>query len=225
MIIDIIIVLMLVMFTIGGLKKGIIKSGISLIGLVIVYLISFSFKGVIGDVLCRYLPFFNLEGNYNGLTSINILIYQLIGFFIIFSLLLTIYYMILKLANIVDLAANATIILIIPLKILGAIFGFIGGYIVLFICIVVLMVPLHDVEFFTSSKLVNHIAYKSPLLTKYVSPVIDVIEESCELGENIGNNKITKKEANEKILDIMIENKIVDKKLVDELIDSGKLKM
>lgn len=225
MIIDIGIILILIMFGVVGLKQGIIKAGISLIGLIIIYVISFALKGVVGNLLCKYLPFFDLEGNYHGLTSINILIYQLIGFILIFAILLSVYMIILNLAKILDLAAKLTIVLIIPLKLLGGLLGLIEGYIIVFICLVLLMVPLHNAEMFTESKMVNHIVYNSPLLTKYISPVTDTLQESFEIGEEISKDKITKKKANKKILDIMIKNKIVSKDLVDELIKSGKLKM
>ena len=225
MIVDIGIILILIMFTIGGLKKGIIKAGISLVGLIIIYVISFSLKGIIGNLLCKYLPFFNLEGNYNGLTSINILIYQLIGFLLIFGILLSVYMIVLNLAKVLDTAANLTLVLIIPSKLLGGLLGLIEGYIIVFVCLVFLMAPLHNVDMFTESKLVNHIVYKSPLLTKYISPVTDTLKESYELGEDIRNDKITKKKANKKILKMMVKNKIVKQSFVDELIESGKLKM
>ena len=225
MIIDIGIILILIMFTIVGLKQGIIKAGISLIGLIVIYVISFSLKGVIGNILCKYLPFFDLEGSFHGLTSLNILIYQLIGFILVFAILLSVYMIILKLAKALDLAAKLTIVLIIPLKLLGGLLGLIEGYIIVFICLVLLMIPLHNIDMFTSSKMVNHIVYDTPLLTKYISPVTDTLKEAYQLGEDINNGKITNKKANKKILDIMIKNKIVSKDLVDELIKSSKLKM
>lgn len=225
MILNIGIILILAMFAIAGFKEGIIKTGVSLVGTLLIFIISFLLKGVIGNLLCKYLPFFNLEGNYEGLSSINILIYQLIGFLVIFAILLSIYTVIIKISKILDKAIKLTLVFAIPSKILGSILGIIEGYIVVFVCLVVMMIPLHNTEIFTSSKIANHIIYKSPILTKLSSPVTKTLEETYQLGDKIIKKKISKKEANKKLLQIMIKNKVVNQKLVDELIESKKLKM
>ena len=225
MIFNIGIILILLMFTVVGLKQGIIKQGVSLIGIILVFVVSFLFKGLIGNLLCLYLPFFNFIGNYEGLSTINILIYQLIGFIIIFSLLLSVYALIIKLSKVLNTVVNLTLVLIIPSKILGAILGFIEGYILVFICIIILIIPLHNIDTFTSSKVVNYILYNSPVIRKITYPVTSTIKETYVLGEKIAHKKISKEEANKKILDTMLEHKVVSKSLVQELIEKKKIKI
>ena len=62
-ILDVAIVLGLAMSAIIGFKRGAIKEIVSLIGIIVVFIIAFSFKGVLGNVLCKWLPFFNFAGN------------------------------------------------------------------------------------------------------------------------------------------------------------------
>lgn len=115
-IIDIAIILMVIMFGIVGFKKGIIKEAVSLIGIILVFIISFYFKETIGNILCKFLPFFTFSGPLKGLVSLNILIYQLIGFLIIYSILSGVYTLILKVSGIFQKLVNMTIVLILPSK-------------------------------------------------------------------------------------------------------------
>ena len=75
-ILDIVIVLILIMSAIIGFKRGAIKEIVSLVGIIIVFIVAFAFKGVLGNVLCKWLPFFNFAGNLEGVTVLNILLYR-----------------------------------------------------------------------------------------------------------------------------------------------------
>ena len=75
-ILDIIIVLILIMCAIVGFKRGAIKEIVSLVGIILVFVISFSLKGVLGNLLCKFLPFFDFAGSIEGLTVLNILLYH-----------------------------------------------------------------------------------------------------------------------------------------------------
>ena len=55
-IIDIGIVLVLIMFAIAGWKKGVIKETVSVVGLIVVFIIAYTFKEQLGNILCKYLP-------------------------------------------------------------------------------------------------------------------------------------------------------------------------
>ena len=63
---DIIIILLLLMCAIIGFKRGAIKEIVSLVGLIVVFIVSFSLKGVLGNLLCKWLPFFDFAGNLSG---------------------------------------------------------------------------------------------------------------------------------------------------------------
>ena len=92
--IDIVIILLLIMFGVVGWKQGIIKEAVQLIGMIIILVIAFMFKGELGNIFCKWLPFFNFNGSpLEGMTTLNILLYQVLGFVIIFTVLYAIYIM------------------------------------------------------------------------------------------------------------------------------------
>lgn len=223
-IIDIAIILMVLMFAVVGFKKGVIKEVISLIGIIIVFVLSFMFKEQIGNVLCKFLPFFTFNGNLKGLVSLNILIYQLIGFLIIYSILFGIYTIILKISGIFQKLVNMTIVLLLPSKIGGAILGAIEGYFLTYIVLMILMTPFNNAPIFRDSFLLNKMIYKTPIISKYTSNVTNTIKDTHNLANDIVNNSLTVNEANLKIIDNMLNYKIVSKKTVEQLIVLDKLK-
>ena len=54
---DIGIIIVLILFPIIGYIRGVIKETVSLVGLIAVFIISYTFKEEIGNVLCKFLPF------------------------------------------------------------------------------------------------------------------------------------------------------------------------
>ena len=87
-IIDIIAILIIVLFAYLGKKKGFVKSIVSFLGLILVFIISFIMKNPIADWLSLNLPFFNFTGSFKGATILNVIIYQLIAFILVFSILM-----------------------------------------------------------------------------------------------------------------------------------------
>lgn len=216
-VIDIAIMLILVMFGLVGFKKGAIKEAISLIGIILVFIIAWNLKGTVGNWLCKFLPFFNFTGNLKGLVTLNILIYQMIAFAIISSLLYTVYRIILKLTGVIQKLVDMTIILLIPSKIIGFIIAFITGYITIFMILLVLLIPLKDVEIFSNSKVVNKMVYQTPILTAGTKNFSNTINETYTLIEGIKDKKISINEANLKIADTMLTYKVVSPHTLKQL--------
>ena len=73
------------------------------------------------------------------------------------------------------------------------------------------------------SKFLNHIVYKSPLLSNATSNFTNSIREAYELGIMVSNKEITTNEADLKNLDFMLKYGVVDRKTVEKLKDMGKL--
>ena len=220
---DIGIVLILIMCAITGFKKGIIKETVSLIGIILVFVIAFLLKGYVGNILCKYLPFFQFSGNLKGIVALNILMYQIIAFFILYSILIGIYAIVLRISGIFQKLVNMTIVLIIPSKIGGAIVSFISGYIIMFVVLLTLSIPLKNSEIFTSSNMVNKILYNTPVLSNSTSGITDSTKEICDLGKMLSKKEINTNEANLKTLDVMLKHKVVSKKTVEQLIVLDKL--
>ena len=220
---DVGIILLLIMFLIVGFKNGVIREVFALIGIIAVFILSFVFKGLLGNLMCIILPFFKLSGVIEGFSVINILIYQIIAFMLVFAILLTIYEIFLKISKFIQKVVNLTIILILPSKLLGAVVSLIKGVIVLFAVFIVLMIPLKNSELFTGSTMVNQILYKTPILSQSSNNYINTVEEIYNLAEKVSNKKISTNAANLELLDMMLKHKIVNKSTVESLVKLHKL--
>ena len=220
---DLGIILLLIMFLIVGFKNGVIREAFALIGIIAVFILSFVFKGLLGNLMCIILPFFKLSGVIEGFSVINILIYQIIAFMLVFAILLTIYEIFLKISKFIQKLVNLTIILILPSKLLGAVVSLIKGVIVLFAVFIVLMIPLKNSELFTGSTMVNQILYKTPILSQSSNNYINTVEEIYNLAEKVSNKKISTNDANLELLDMMLKHKIVNKSTVESLVKLHKL--
>ena len=220
---DVGIILLLIMFLIVGFKNGVIREAFALIGIIAVFILSFVFKGLLGNLMCIILPFFKLSGIIEGFSVINILIYQIIAFMLVFAILLTIYEIFLKISKFIQKLVNLTIILILPSKLLGAVVSLIKGVIVLFAVFIVLMIPLKNSELFTGSTMVNQILYKTPILSQSSNNYINTVEEIYNLAEKVSNKEISTNDANLELLDMMLKHKIVNKSTVESLVKLHKL--
>lgn len=217
-ILDIVIILLLLLSLISGIKRGVLKEAAMLIGIVIIYIISFYLKDSVGLLLCKILPFFK----FNGIVALNILIYQLIGFILIASILFSIYNLILKLTGIVQKIVDLTIILTIPSKILGAMLGFVEGYIIIFMVLLTLSIPLGNTKIFTSSNLSEKILRNTPILSGAFNDINHLVLDICSVTDNI--SKEEKNSTNTKLLDMYLEYNIIDRKQLNDIIVTGKLK-
>lgn len=222
-ILDIAIVLVLIMSAIIGFKRGAIKEVVSLVGIIIVFILAFSLKGVLGNVLCKWLPFFNFAGNLEGVTVLNILLYQLIAFLIIYSLLFSVYMIVVKISGIVQKIVHMTVILWLPSKLIGAVVAFITGYVMVFVVLLALLIPLKDTDIFKNSKFANYIVYDTPILASSSANISTSINEIYELGEDLSKGDISKNEANVKTMDILLKYKVVSAETARELVVLDKL--
>ena len=215
-IIDIVIILLLGLSFVNGYKRGVLKEVVMLFGTIIIYAISFSLKAKVGLLLCRVLPFFS----FDGLVSLNILLYQLIAFILIASILFTIFGIVMKFTGILQKMVDVSIILTIPSKILGGIVGLIEGSIIIFSILIILSVPFKDIDIFTNSYLNKKIVTSSPLLSNTLGNLDDLIIDIYDIKSGNINNK---NELNKKILDMYIDYNIISKKDLDTIISTKKL--
>ena len=224
--IDIVIILLLIMFGVVGWKQGIIKEAVQLIGMIIILVIAFMFKGELGNIFCKWLPFFNFNGSpLEGMTTLNILLYQVLGFVIIFTVLYAIYTIILKLSGVFQKILDWTIILLIPSKIGGLIIGLLEGYILLFVLLLIITgLPANYTSNFTNSNLVQTIVYKTPILSSASKDVTNSMKDIYVLVDEVAQKKITTNDENLKTVDIMLKYDLVTPKTVEQLVILDKLK-
>ena len=138
-ILDSIIILFLLCGAVLGFKKGAIKSLVALVGTIALVVISYYLKDPVADIMFNFVPFFKFSGNWAGLVTLNILLYESLAYLIVFIVLSSVLTILLKISGIIEKLLNATIILGIPSKIIGAVLGFLEAVVFSFIIIFVLL--------------------------------------------------------------------------------------
>ena len=216
-IVDVIIILFLFMGAIIGFKKGIIKSIVSLVGMILVVILSFTFKDYLSVLLYTYFPFFDV-----GIEVLNILIYEGIAFILIFSALYSALRALIKITGIIETILKYTIILGIPSKILGAIFGFLEMYIFVFIVLFVLAQFNVQNTLITDSKLANRILGGTPIVSNVVDDTYEAVKEVVNLNKEYAKSN-NKDKLNQDGLDILLKYNVLSVENANKLLEKGKL--
>ena len=221
--VDILIIIFLIFGAIVGFKRGFTRELVSLIGVFSIIILSFMLKNPISVILYKNLPFFNFGGIFKDITVLNILVYEVIAFFIVFFLLLLIFKILLRITKIFEKVLTLTIILGIPSKIIGAILGVVEAIIYSFIILYILSLPTLNIKSVKESSLANIVLEKTPILHNVCDKTLGIFNEIMELKEEYKNTD-NMKEFNQKTLDLMIENKVITKENAKELQKRGKIK-
>ena len=183
-IIDILVVILILICGVVGFKRGVFKQAVVTIGTVLVFVLSYHFKDYLANFFSYNLPFFNFTGEFAGLSSINIIMYQMIAFLIMFAFFGTILAVLIKITGIFEKILKFTIVLGIPSKILGLLLGLVEGYIVAFVFLFVITQPALKINLIEDSKFTNVILNSSPILSNIVEDTENTIIEVYDLGKD-----------------------------------------
>lgn len=222
-IIDALIILTILCMGVVGFKKGVIKQTVSTVGFIIIVILAFYLKNPIAEFLSLHLPFFTFGGIYAGVTSLNIIFYQLVSFIIVIIILETILQAIIKVSGFIEKLLKFTIILGIPSKILGFIVGLIEGFIVVFIVLFFLRQPAFNIKIMEDSKLTDKILNSTPLLSQVSQGFVDTFNDLYELGKDYTDNKLNENDLNLSSIDVMLKHKIITPNYVLELVEADKI--
>ena len=223
-VIDVIIVLSLIMGAVLGYKSGFLKSSVEAIGALAAIILAFYLKNLLAPILFRFCPFFHFSGEFKGLIVLNLFVYEVIAFLIIFALLIIVVKVLVQLTEKFEKVLDFTIILGIPSKIFGAVFGFIEAYIVVFLLLFVFSqlsfsaIVLHD------SKLTTPILTYTPILSNITNNSYSAFKEVYNMRKKYRNNKDIEG-YNLASLDVMLKYEIVTVDDVKDLKDRGKLQI
>ena len=218
--IDIIIVLILLMGAVVGFKRGVIKSAVTFIGAIVVIILAFYLKNPVSKLMYTYLPFFNFAGDFEGLTVLNIVIYEALAFVIVYVILMSILQILISVTGVIEKVLNFTIVLGIPSKLLGALFGFFETYLFVFVALFLLsQIPVTN-AYIKDSFAADKIANSSPILSGISENYYKAFEEIISIKDQ---NIHDKNEYNRQSLDILLKYDIVDVDSARDLIESGKM--
>lgn len=220
-IVDIIIILFILLGGLVGFKEGVIKKTISIVGLVMVVVLSFALKNHLSVFFYENLPFFNLWGVFKGIQVLNIIFYEMVAFLVISSVLMLVYKVIVGLTGIIEKILKATIILSIPSKILGFIVGLLESYIWVYIILFILTLPVFNIKDIYESKVSMFIVTKTPILSKYTGKTLDIYNDLYSIIDS--RDSKTNEKLNEDAMKLMLEYEIITKNSAQKLIDKHKV--
>ena len=223
-IVDVIVILLIAMCGVIGMKKGFIKSLVSLVGIILVFVLAYYLKNPIAEWLSLNLPFFNFTGSFKGATILNVIIYQLIAFFIVFAILMALYSILIIVSKVIEWFLKITIILAIPSKIGGFIVGLFEGIVIALMIIMILSLPTLNLGIVEDSAIRNYLYNASPIMGNITGNTNDAIEEIIDLRDKFEDSD-DKEEFNLSCLDILLKHKVITISYTEKLINSDKLKI
>lgn len=221
-IVDVCILVLLLMFAVVGLKRGFFKQTVITLGTILVFILAYSFKDFLANFFSYNLPFIKFSGAISGLTTINIIVYQMLAFIVMLGLFSAVLIVLIKITGIFEKILKFTIILSIPSKIAGFILGLVEGYVIIFIALFVLNQPAINLEILNESKAMPIIVNSSPGLSNVVSKTQDSLVEIYKLGKTYVADQDSNK-FNKNTIDVMLKNKIITVEYVDKLIEKNKI--
>ena len=222
-IIDIIIILFLILGAYIGFKQGFTKSLVSFLGILFVAIIAYFLKNPVSEFLMSFCPFFNFGGIIKGVTVLNIAVYEIIAFILVFSILMIALKVLLLTTGILETILKFTIILGIPSKILGSIVGIIKHYVIIFFVLYFLSMPnFVDVEFIKNSNYREPILRNTPLLSNVAESTLKVLDEFKGLSDKYTDTE-NSNEFNLETLDLFLKYKVVTVDTVKKLENNGKI--
>ena len=220
-IIDAIIILILLMGAVIGFKQGAIKKTVSFVGTFAIIIIAFMFKNDLSVLFYENLPFFDFWGAFKGIQVLNIILYEIIAFLVVFSLLFIVLRMLIVITGFAELLLKATIFLAIPSKILGIFVGLIEYYVYIFIALFVISLPVFNLVDLNESKFAGTILNNTPLLSGLADDTVEVYTEVYNIIDNRGNKST--EELNEEVLTFMLDKKAISYESAKSLIDQNKV--
>lgn len=224
-IVDALIILVIIAGGLVGFKKGFTRELVSFLGVFLVIILSFLLKNPVSAILYEHLPFFSFGGMLKGITSLNILLYEIIALLIVMSILTIVLKVITMVTKVFETLLKFTIILGIPSKLLGMVVGFVEGFVWVFIALYVLNLPVFNIKEVQESKYKDTVLENAPILSSLGNDTIKVIDEFAELKEQYDDDNIDSNEFNLQTLDVFLKYNVVTVDSVEKLEKKGKLKI
>lgn len=221
-IITVAIILIVLLYMVLGFKRGVIKTGVSLVGTIAILVVSYVLKDVIANFLMDKLPFFNFGGVFEGITSINILMYNMLSFIVVFVILYCVLNILLTLSGLIEKILKLTVILAIPSKILGTLLGLIEGILVAFLFSFVFLHLAPTEKYVMDSKLAIILLERSPFIGRMATSTTLALEDINNIVNSLKEDD-DRSEANFKVLHQLIYWKVISVDEAQKLIDDKKL--
>ena len=221
-IIDVVIIFGLILGGMAGARNGVFKQTTLLIGTILCFVLSWLLKDFIANFLSYTLPFFNFAGPFEGLTSLNIVMYQLIAFLILMALFTSVLVVLLKITGGFEKFLKFTVLLGIPSKILGFIVGVLEAYVILFAILFFVNQPALNFDVVNESHFKDPILTSSPGLSNMVGDMNDAVNDIYYITKDYHYSQ-NSNTFNKRVVNSLLEHNVIDDEYLNELRTRGKI--
>lgn len=221
-IIDVVIIFGLILGGMAGARNGVFKQTTLLIGTILCFVLSWLLKDFIANFLSYTLPFFNFAGPFKGLTSLNIVMYQLIAFLILMALFTSVLVVLLKITGGFEKFLKFTVLLGIPSKILGFIVGVLEAYVILFAILFFVNQPAFNFGIVNESHFKDPILTSSPGLSNMVGDMNDAVNDIYYITKDYHYSQ-NSNTFNKRVVNSLLEHDVIDDEYLNELRTRGKI--
>ena len=223
-IVDIVLIVLFVYAAYKGWKTGGISSLINLVGTLLVIVGSYFLKDPVSVLLYKNLPFFSFGGLFAGISSINIVVYEIISYLICCSVLGALLAILVKVTGIIDKIVNKTIILSLPSKLLGVLASVAQCFITSFVCLFILAQVPFTAKYINESSTSKFFIEHTPVLSALTNDVYRTATEIYDIAIK-ADGEPDKTKANYDALEVLLKYKVISTKNAKDLLDKGKLKV
>lgn len=224
-IIDIIIILLIISGLCLGFKRGFTRAVVHFAKFTLALVIAFLLKNPLSKLMYEHLPFFKFGGIFKGVSALNIILYEFIAFLVVLGIVLIIFRILMMATAIFERILNTTVILSLPSKFLGMIIGGIHYFILSFILLFVLSLPIFKLDDkLSESKLREPILTKTPVLSSVVDKTINIIDEFNVLVKEYKEIDDAN-EFNLDTIDLFLKYNIVTVESIETLVEKDKLQI
>lgn len=224
-IVDIIILIIILFGAVIGFKRGFTRSLVSALGFIVIAILAFFLKNPLSVLLYENLPFFKFGGILKGVTVLNIALYELLAFVIVLAILGVVLKILMIATSVFEKLLKMTIILGIPSKIMGAIVGAVESFVIVFIALYIVSLPMFNISFIENSKWKKQILNNTPVLSAFSKKTMGVVDEFSGIKEKYKDNNKNAEEFNKEVLDLFLKYDVVKVSSIDKLVEKGKLQI
>lgn len=224
-IVDIVILIIILLGAVIGFKRGFTRSLVSALGFIVIAILAYFLKNPLSILLYENLPFFKFGGNLKGVTVLNIALYELLAFVIVLAILGVALKILMVATSVFEKILKMTIILGIPSKIMGAVVGALEAFVIVFISLYALSLPIFNISIVNDSNWKDTILNKTPILSAFSKDTMQVIDEFASIKEKYKDNNKNAEEFNKEVLDLFLKYDVVKVSSIDKLVEKGKLQI
>lgn len=221
LVISIIILLVFISDVLAGYKKGFLESGVRFLKSTMAILIAYFCKSPLSRYLYLNYPFFKLGGIFKGVSSVNILLYEIIAFIAVYIIVLVILNIVSNIFGLEQKILRIVSIVGVPNKIMGAIVNGLKSIIFIYFAVSIFFVVSSFLKLDTGESLGDYVV-EMPVLKNTFGSILDSFDQITELAVTYENIQ-DKQQLNSEAIDILLKYDIISEENLNLLIESGKI--